>query len=68
MNDAEKRVLELEKSNKQLQRAVDQLTRRLQQVEQQSKRAYHSTGINARSIVRLQRSLEGVLSKLRINQ
>lgn len=68
MDNAEKRVQELEKSNKQLQRAVDQLTRRLQQVEQQSKRAYHSTGINARSITRLQQSFADVLSKLRINQ
>ena len=64
----EKRIQNLEKSNKQLQKVVDRLTRQLRAVEQQSKRAYHSTQINARSVTQLQRSIADVLSKLRINQ
>ena len=64
----EKRIQNLEKSNKQLQKVVDQLVRRMTATEQQAKRAYHTTQINARSVTQLQRSIADVLSKLRINQ
>jgi len=63
-----KRIQNLEKSNKQLQKVVDRLTRQLRAVEQQSKRAYHTSQSNTRLITSVQRGLSDVLSKLRINQ
>ncbi len=68
LTDEQKRILELEKTTKQLQRVVDRLSRQLAATQDQAKRAYHTTQINARSITTLQRSLAEALSKLRINQ
>lgn len=57
LTEEQKRILELEKSIKQLQRVVDRLTRQLAATQDQAKRAYHTTQINARSITALKRSL-----------
>ena len=67
MKTAEQRVIYLEKQNKQLQKVINQLSRRVLIVERQATNTYHIARLNEGKVTQLQNNVrlnEGKVSKL----